>query len=1070
MGRVSGGVVVLVQKELTDLVQCLNTPFDHMLCLKLSKRLLGLDNDALCTFVYIPPYQSPYYTNKEWNCHIEKVEEFLLQALEGQGDIPLILMGDFNSRISDWSLEDMDQCELFVDLSKFGDRRSKDKVTNQFGKYFIEFCNTFSLVPLNGNADGDENGNFTFVCEHGNSVVDYALLSSDLHEHLQVCFNVITDRVESNHAPIHLSLPVTIASGLKGRNQTSNMEAISFSKITWDSSKADEYLTVLNNENCTCAIEKAITTLNSCIETALSVFKDTILNAASCMTRLVRLRSDGFTSNRWYDKECAYKKRLARKASVKYHKTDNPFDRVEYTKLRNDYSKTIKDKNKQYKKEAKESLLKEGKNSFKFWSLSKTLRRLFKPTPDIDMNEWECHFKSVFAPTLEPKQLDLPNVREHVFISDMDDPITEDEVRNVIKNLKPGKAYGVDNICVEFLKYADVIVIPFLCKLYNKLFDTCYFPIEWSKSIIVPLFKKGDARCPDNYRGISLLSILSKVFTAILNKRLYNWAENNDKISPEQAGFRRSFSTVDHIFTLVSIVQAKFNSPQGGKVYACFIDYKKAFDSVKREEVWKKFQKLKVSTKMLLMLQAIYANVISCVRWKGKLSEFFSCPIGLKQGCLLSPTIFSLLIGDVADYVRNYGIRGFQLVPGGHEIFSLLFADDIVLLSSTPHGLQKQINNLHKASSELGLTINFDKTKVMVFRKGGFLGRRENWSLNGIKLQVVNSYKYLGYTLTTQLSETIACDEFISKAKAKVLDIMKTMWCIGSMNTNIFFRFFDAQVQPMLLYASEIWGLSKFANVEAAHLFALKRLLSVSDKTPNTMIYGETGRYPLYINSSLSSVKYWFKLLKMPDSRYPKQCLIHMTSMLDRRDRFYTPFWVQHIRDCLIKYGFEQVWIDKGTVNEAAFLRKLKASMIEKFIEEWNEKLANSERFVIYRSFKYIFRFEHFLNNITIKRFRDAFIRFRLGINDLGINKRFSINSEQQKMCPFCPNMLEDETHVLFVCPKYCTLRSKYLDSLFIQRNYSLNYIFSIESENDQRKVGMYLHYCMKHRDELKSS
>ena len=100
-------------------------------------------------------------------------------------------------------------------------------------------------------------------------------------------------------------------------------------------------------------------------------------------------------------------------------------------------------------------------------------------------------------------------------------------------------------------------------------------------SVIIPLFKKGDDSDPDNYGGISLLSIVSKVFAAILNKRLYAWAENEEKISKEQAGFRKGYSTIDQTF-LITMVKSKLDSRRGGKVYVAFIDYEKAFDTVDR--------------------------------------------------------------------------------------------------------------------------------------------------------------------------------------------------------------------------------------------------------------------------------------------------------------------------------------------------------------------------------------------------------------------------------------------------------------------------------------------------------
>ena len=124
---------------------------------------------------------------------------------------------------------------------------------------------------------------------------------------------------------------------------------------------------------------------------------------------------------------------------------------------------------------------------------------------------------------------------------------------------------------------------------------------------------------------------------------------------------------------------------------------------------------------MVNMLKSIYSFVQACVRWGGSISEFFDCSLGLKQGCLFSPLIFSLLKSEVADFVRQIGRHGIQLLPGLEEIFLLLFAGGVVLVSPIPAGLQNQISNLQKASDSLGLTVNLDETKVMIFRKGGHI-------------------------------------------------------------------------------------------------------------------------------------------------------------------------------------------------------------------------------------------------------------------------------------------------------------------------------------------------------------
>ena len=124
----------------------------------------------------------------------------------------------------------------------------------------------------------------------------------------------------------------------------------------------------------------------------------------------------------------------------------------------------------------------------------------------------------------------------------------------------------------------------------------------------------------------------------------------------------------------------------------------------------------------------------------------------------------------------------------------------------------------------------------MVFREGGHISATDKWFYHHTETEIVNSYKYLGYTLTTKLSSHVACREYSNKAKGKILDLVKTKWSLGSFDLSVFFKLFDCQVKPMLLYASEIWGTTNIHVIETAHLLACKRLVNVSDKTPNNMI------------------------------------------------------------------------------------------------------------------------------------------------------------------------------------------------------------------------------------------
>ena len=134
-----------------------------------------------------------------------------------------------------------------------------------------------------------------------------------------------------------------------------------------------------------------------------------------------------------------------------------------------------------------------------------------------------------------------------------------------------------------FKRYRDCI-IHYLVELFIEIFKSGSYASEWTKAFIQPIHKKGDTTNPDNYRGISLLSCVSKLYTSVINSRLTQWAEDSDVLSEAQAGFRKDYSTVDHIFTLHAMVSKHLKKNK--RLYAAFVDFRKAFDTVKRNVLW----------------------------------------------------------------------------------------------------------------------------------------------------------------------------------------------------------------------------------------------------------------------------------------------------------------------------------------------------------------------------------------------------------------------------------------------------------------------------------------------------
>ena len=149
--------------------------------------------------------------------------------------------------------------------------------------------------------------------------------------------------------------------------------------------------------------------------------------------------------------------------------------------------------------------------------------------------------------------------------------------------------------------------MPILLNVFNGILQSGLFPTDWAKAILIPIFKKGNMNDPNNYRGISLVSNFGKLFTSVLNQRLIEWSQTFDIITDAQFGFRPGLGTVDAIFALTSLIFKSLSSKK--RLYCCFVDYTKAFDSIQRYMLWYKLSNIGIQGKLLSVIKAMLAHV-----------------------------------------------------------------------------------------------------------------------------------------------------------------------------------------------------------------------------------------------------------------------------------------------------------------------------------------------------------------------------------------------------------------------------------------------------------------------------
>lgn len=250
------------------------------------------------------------------------------------------------------------------------------------------------------------------------------------------------------------------------------------------------------------------------------------------------------------------------------------------------------------------------------------------PAENISKAEWQNYYSQLNSKSVsEDKEaeilLKLKELEEQNLFTELDYIITEGEIRKALSKLKNGKSPGLDSICPEMLKYNQEELIKPLTKLYNIIFSNSLYPIKWSEGFITPLFKKDNPNQPDNYRGITITSSIAKVFNYVLNNRLISFLTKHGIIKNSQIGFMKGSRTSDHIFTLKTLID-KYTKQYKRPLYACFVDFQKAFDKVWHNALFLKLRQVGMGNLFLNIIKSMYNGTKLGVRTGNSLTDFLA--------------------------------------------------------------------------------------------------------------------------------------------------------------------------------------------------------------------------------------------------------------------------------------------------------------------------------------------------------------------------------------------------------------------------------------------------------------
>lgn len=468
---------------------------------------------------------------------------------------------------------------------------------------------------------------------------------------------------------------------------------------------------------------------------------------------------------------------------------------------------------KKTKQNISENFINESENKTQAtWKLVNKLTKNKKETDDYILKDEQNNLVSnpQLIPTIFNKYfcnitqiLNLPQPNNISTIKDFQNntiflnPCSEHEIYETCINLKNKKSSGWDDIPVKVIKLCAHQIVKPLCHLINLMLAEGIFPDLLKLAIVKPIFKKGDSTLTSNYRPISILSCLSKVFEIIIYKRLSSFLETHKVLTPHQFGYIKNRSITQAVFKNISEILFSINNNE--IVIATFLDLSKAFDSVEKNTLAYKLQHYGIRGKALELVMSYMSNRRQCVEIEsyenGKItqyrSEYEKLDRGVPQGSILGPLLFVLYTNDLPNIINNS---------------VTMFADDTSILFHAKNtnllfdNINKTVTSLLEWYKNNSLKINIEKTQAICFN---------NIPINSVPLENLKSIelypytKFLGIYIDKNLNWKYHVESVINKI-SKFTYALRVLR--NSVSVEILIEVFNAFVQSVIRFGIIFWG------------------------------------------------------------------------------------------------------------------------------------------------------------------------------------------------------------------------------------------------------------------------
>ena len=594
--------------------------------------------------------------------------------------------------------------------------------------------------------------------------------------------------------------------------------------------------------------------------------------------------------------------------------------------------------------------------------------------------------------------------------------------------------------------------------MFNFVFDKGVWPERWGTGIIFPLHKHDSRLDPSNYRPITLLSVVGKLFGVVVNARLSAFSEATGSLSDEQGGFRPKRGTPDQVFLLREVLASR--KERGLPTFATYIDARKAYDTVWREDAYVRIYESGVRGKLWRQLQAMHSGLTRRVMHPLGMTDCFEVNRGVAQGAVESPWVYANFIDGLAQELKAQGLG----VPiAGRRIALLMYADDIVMLATTQRELQLMNKIASRFAQRHRFQFNGEKSGIMVFNakhEAKAKAKAARWTLFGEKVEVKNSYVYLGtVTPSDGMSWTAHLEAAIVKARRRSADLLWVCRADRGMRPRTAVTLWQSLVRPLLEYACELWsgqcptGLAaKAESVQCMFLRGTLGLHANGSGVADDALRAETGCERLEDRWAKLKMGYWRRLHAAKPDR-----LLRIVAEFRHREHvrsggqgFGARGWMPTAKLALSNAGLADYWDDpRKAAREDAHTWKTRVYRAVETVSNAGRaaRMADMPSVQIYNRIKewgtnekaYSFSVgeegrpgclvpERFLDDRT--RLKGTRLKLLCRLNCLPVMDRVGREvrpqwPKQNRVCFACgSDTVENIHHFIMDCPRYATRRT----------------------------------------------